>query len=103
MSTDICRVSTDELVQFMLCFHLLGWSFGGNISENDLLLTCNDNMRALLDKWDVLGQKKDAASVAKMIRSSIFNVTPASDLPEDIKHLLGLLEDYSPALVEAVK
>jgi hypothetical protein len=25
------------------------------------------------------GQNKDAASVAKMIRSSIFNVTPASD------------------------
>jgi hypothetical protein len=63
----------------------LYWFFGGNIPENDLLLTCNDNMRALLDKWDVLevliddGPNKDAASVAKMICSSIFNVTSASD------------------------
>jgi hypothetical protein len=93
-STGLARLLTQAILEWSSSLHSAGWSLNGEISSDDIYLTCFGSPKVKkgkmkLLKWcKVKRRAKDMNAVANVIEDGIFK---SGDIPHDIQHLLLLM------------
>lgn len=97
-ATDLIRLSMVEAIDFLCNIHSAGYSFGGKLTPDELMMTSTGNLKAIWKKWLSLekcnekNRKMDMSCLADIIRYCIFD---RDAIPLDILDLLYLMDIFN--------